>query len=109
MRVVGVEVVRQRCAGIDVSKRDGKVCVRVQGRGSTAKSSRVTTRSSSMPSILQLRDKLVAEGVELVVLESTSDYWRPFFYVKLTPSGGHVFTQVDRRARRSRPRAVSRR
>jgi transposase len=34
-----------------------------------------------MPSILQLRDKLVADGVDLVVLESTSDYWRPFFYV----------------------------
>ena len=76
-----MEVVRQRCAGIDVSKRDGKVCVRVQGRGSTKTSSRVTTWSSSMPSILQLREKLVADGVELVVLESTSDYWRPFFYV----------------------------
>ena len=32
-RVVAVEVVCQRCAGIDVSKRDAKVCVRVQGRG----------------------------------------------------------------------------
>ena len=76
-----MDVVRQRCAGIDVSKRDGKVCVRVQGRGSTRTSVRVTTWSSSMPSILQLREKLVADGVELVVLESTSDYWRPFFYV----------------------------
>ncbi|HEY5788782.1 MAG TPA: IS110 family transposase [Microlunatus sp.] len=76
-----MEVIRQRCAGIDVSKRDGKVCVRVQGKGSTGTSVRVTTWSSSMPSILRLRDKLVADGVELVVLESTSDYWRPFFYV----------------------------
>ena len=30
-------------------------------------------------SILALGDQLVALGVERVVLESTSDYWRPFF------------------------------
>jgi hypothetical protein len=78
---VVVEVVVQRCAGIDVSKRDGKVCVRLQGRGSRRTSSVVTTWSSSMPSILRLRDKLVQDGVELVVMESTSDYWRPFFYL----------------------------
>jgi len=34
-----------------------------------------------MPQIVKLRDKLVADQVELVVMESTSDYWRPFFYV----------------------------
>jgi len=34
-----------------------------------------------MPQIVKLREKLVADGVQLVVLESTSDYWRPFFYV----------------------------
>ena len=34
-----------------------------------------------MPQILQLRSMLVAAGVQRVVMESTSDYWRPFFYV----------------------------
>ena len=34
-----------------------------------------------MPQILKLRAKLVNEGVQRVVMESTSDYWRPFFYV----------------------------
>ena len=28
-----MEVVHVRCAGMDVSKRDAKVCVRVAGRG----------------------------------------------------------------------------
>ena len=28
-----MELVHARCAGIDVSKKDAKVCVRVQGRG----------------------------------------------------------------------------
>lgn len=70
-----------RCAGIDVSKRDAKVCVRVQGSGSVKTTARVSTWSSVMPQIVKLREQLVADGVELVVLESTSDYWRPFFYV----------------------------
>lgn len=74
-------MVCQRCAGIDVSKRDAKVCVRVQGRGSTRTTARVSTWSSVMPQIVKLREQLVADQVELVVLESTSDYWRPFFYV----------------------------
>jgi transposase len=76
-----VEVVCRCCAGIDVSKRDAKVCVRVQGRGSVKTTAKVSTWSSVMPQIIKLREQLVADGVELVVIESTSDYWRPFFYV----------------------------
>jgi len=36
---------------------------------------------STTNSILALGEDLVALGVERVVLESTSDYWRPFFYL----------------------------
>lgn len=76
-----MDVVYQRCAGIDVGKRTAKVCVRVQGRGRQKTSTTVTSWSSTMPQILKLRAKLVNECVQLVVMESTSDYWRPFFYV----------------------------
>ena len=76
-----MDVVYQRCAGIDIGKRTAKVCVRVQGRGSQPTVSTVTSWSSMMPQILKLRAKLVNEGVQRVVMESTSDYWRPFFYV----------------------------
>lgn len=79
--LVRVDVVCARCAGLDVSKKDAKVCVRVQGRGSSRTTTRVTTWSSMMPEIIRLREELVAQQVELVVMESTSDYWRPFFYV----------------------------
>lgn len=71
-----MDVVCGRCAGVDVSKKDAKVCVRVQGRGSTRTTTRVTTWSSMMPEIVRLRDELVADQVELVVMESTSDYVR---------------------------------
>lgn len=76
-----MEVVCQRCAGLDVSKRDAKVCLRIQGAGPRKTTAEVTTWGSSTPQILKLRDKLVAAGVQRVVLESTGDYWRPFFYV----------------------------
>lgn len=79
--VVVVEVVVPRCAGIDVSKRDAKVCVRVQGRGSKKTSAQVTTWAATTPQIMKMRDTLVEQQVELVVMESTSDYWRPFFYL----------------------------
>ena len=34
-----------------------------------------------MNAVLELADHLVALRIEKVVLESTSDYWRPFFYL----------------------------
>jgi hypothetical protein len=74
--VVVVDVVVQRCAGIDVSKRDAKVCVRIQGSGSRKTSTPVSTWPATSPQIVKLRDQLLADRVELVVMESTSDYVR---------------------------------
>ena len=66
-----MEVLYRRCAGVDVSKRDAKVCVRIQGSGRRATSSEVTTWASTTNQILALRDYLKAAGVEAVVIEST--------------------------------------
>jgi transposase len=76
-----VEVVHPRCAGIDVSKRDAKVCIRIQGSNGRKTSSTVTTWGSMTNQILALRDHLAAQQVTVVIMESTSDYWRPFYYV----------------------------
>jgi transposase len=76
-----VEAVYQRCVGIDVGKAELKVCLRVQGRGSRPTRCTVTTWSTRTPQLIKLRDRLVADKVERVVMESTSDYWRPVFYV----------------------------
>jgi hypothetical protein len=73
-----MEVLSRRCAGIDVSKRDAKVCVRIQGSGRRGTSSEVTTWGSTTGQILALRDYLSAAGVEAVVMESTGAYWKPF-------------------------------
>jgi transposase len=76
-----MEVIHPRCAGIDVSKKDGKVCVRVQGRGRRGTSTTVTTWGSTIGEILALAEHLRTERVSCVVIESTSDYWKPFYYL----------------------------
>jgi transposase len=79
--VVVMEVVHSRCAGMDVSKRDAKVCVRVAGRGRRKTVETVRTWASTTNAILRLREHLIAERVSLVVMEATGDYWKPFYYL----------------------------
>jgi transposase len=74
-----MDVVHPRCAGIDCSKKDAKVCVRVQGQGRRARSATVSTWGATTGQILALREHLVAAKVTCVVIESTSDYWKPFY------------------------------
>lgn len=76
-----MEVIHPRCAGIDISKRDAKVCVRVQGSGNRATKSTVTTWGSMSNQILALRDHLIEQKVTCVVMESTGIYWKPFYYL----------------------------
>jgi transposase len=76
-----MEVVHPRCAGMDVSKRDAKVCVRIAGAGRRKTVETVTTWSSMTGQILALRDHLFAEQVTCVVMEATGDYWKPFYYL----------------------------
>ena len=95
-----MEVVHRRCAGIDISKRDAYVCVRVQGAGRRATTASVTTWGAMSNEILALREHLVAEKVTCVVMESTGDYWKPFYY--LLEDAVHVML-VNPRDARNRP------
>jgi len=76
-----VDVVHPRCAGVDISKRDAKVCVRIAGKGRAKATSTVTTWGAVTNQVLGLREHLIAEAVTLVVMEATSDYWKPFYYL----------------------------
>ena len=71
-----VEVVHARCAGLDISKKDAKVCVRVAGAGRRKTVETVTTWSSMTSQILALREHLIAERITCAVMEATSDYVR---------------------------------
>jgi transposase len=76
-----MDIVHERAAGMDISKRDAKVCLRVPGARAGTYTSTVTTWGSTTGQILELRDFLEREHVTTVVMEATSDYWKPFFYL----------------------------
>src|SRR3954453_4682768 len=77
-----VEVVHARCAGIDISKRDAKVCIRIAGAGRRGGAREtVTTWGSVTGQVLALRDHLLDQRVSCVVMEATGDYWKPFYYL----------------------------
>lgn len=76
-----MEVIHPRCAGLDVSKRDAKVCVRIVPDGRVRARTQITTWSSMTTDILGLRDHLIAAQVTCVVMEATGDYWKPFYYL----------------------------
>ncbi len=75
-----MDVVYARCAGIDISKTDVKVCLRVPGP-SGRRHSQVRTFSTMADDLLAMREWLVAEGVEVVGMEATGAYWKPVYYV----------------------------
>ena len=93
-----MEVVHARCAGIDISKKDAKVCVRVAGSGRRKTAETVTTWGSVTNQVLALREHLIAEQVTLVVMEATGDYWKPFYYL-LEDAGFEVMLVNARHAK----------
>lgn len=76
-----MEVLHERCAGMDVSKKDVKVCIRVPSDRRGRYRNEVTTFGSMTGQIMELRAFLLEQQVSLVVMESTGDYWKPFYYV----------------------------
>jgi transposase len=72
----------ERVAAIDVAKASGKVCTRLPHESMPGK--RVTLVwdvPATTNAICELAALLVDQRVERVVIESTSDYWRAFYYL----------------------------
>ena len=75
-----MDVIHERCAGIDISKVDVKVTIRVPGAGKRRR--RETRTFSSVTSgLLAMRDWLLAEGITVAGMEATGAYWKPVFYL----------------------------
>jgi transposase len=72
----------ERVAGIDIAKAKADVCTRLPPReGGVRRRSRVEEVPATVPEVAALAGRLLGDGVELVVMESTSDYWRLWFCV----------------------------
>ena len=67
----------ERVAGIDIAKAKADVCTRLPpARDGGRRGSRLEEVPARAREILDLAGRLTSDGVELVVMESTSDYWR---------------------------------
>jgi transposase len=77
-----VEQIVERVAACDIGKAELVCCVRIphpqhpQRRLQEVVSYRTMTRS-----LLVMADRLAELGVRRVVMEATSDYWKPVFYL----------------------------
>jgi transposase len=86
-------------AGIDVAKAKADVCTRLPPAAEGGRrASRVETVGATAREVLALAGRLIADGVEVVVMESTSDYWRIWFY--LLESAGLAVQLVNSRQAR---------
>ncbi|MGO4189845.1 IS110 family transposase [Pseudarthrobacter sp. TAF60_1] len=71
-----------RVAAIDIGKAELVCCVRVPAEGDRKKRLQEVSMHSTMTrSLMELADHLVDLRIERVVMEATSDYWKPVFYL----------------------------
>ncbi len=76
------EQILERVCAIDVAKASGKVCTRIPHPSRPgARRTRVWDVDATTNAVLDLGAHLAGEGIEKVTLESTSDYWRIWFYL----------------------------
>ena len=66
----------ERAAAIDVAKGAGMVCTRVPGSRPGRRLQKIWRAEARYRDVIELMDHLRAEGIQRLVLESTSDYWR---------------------------------
>jgi transposase len=76
------EEIIERVAALDIGKAEVVCCVRVPHEGRPGRRlQEVETYPTMTRSLLGMADRLASLGVTRVVMEATSDYWKPIFYV----------------------------
>jgi transposase len=76
------EEIIERVAALDIGKAELACCVRVPAEGRRGRRlQEVQTYSTMTRSLLGMSDRLACLGVTRVVMEATSDYGKPVFYV----------------------------
>ena len=76
------EEIIERVAALDIGKAEVVVCVRVPSPTQPGRRAQeIATYSTMTRSLLRLADRLRELGVTRVVMEATSDYWKPVFYL----------------------------
>ena len=76
-----MDVVLERCAGIDVGKDEVVACVRTPDPGAKRQRKETRTFLSFTGDLEAMADWFAAQGVTEVVMEATGSYWKPVWYV----------------------------
>jgi transposase len=76
-----MDVIVDRCAGLDVHKKVVVACVRSPGTGRRKRDSVVRTFGTFEHQLVELRDWLVESAVTEVAMEATGVYWKPVWQV----------------------------
>ena len=75
-----MELLVERCAGVDIGKDELVACVRTPG-GGRGRRKETRTFKSFTGALEAMADWFAAEGVTEVVMEATGSYWKPVWYV----------------------------
>ncbi|MFF2028462.1 hypothetical protein ACFVW2_42670, partial [Streptomyces sp. NPDC058171] len=76
------EQIIARVAALDIGKAEVVCCVRIPAdAGRKKRLQEVSTHLTITRSLTELANHLVDLGVTRVVMEATSDYWKPVFYL----------------------------
>jgi len=76
-----VEVLVDRCAGLDVHQKTVVACIRSPGSGRQKRVSEVRTFGTFEHQLVALREWLIESRVTSVAMEATGVYWKPVWHV----------------------------
>ncbi len=100
-----MEKLLERCAALDVHKRQVTACAHVPNRRGERAELRAEFETMT-PDLLALRDWLKGLGVTHVAMEATGVYWKPVYYLL---EDDFELLLVQRLARQERTRPQDRR
>ena len=72
-----MDVLIERCAGIDIGKDEVVACVRTPSASGRGRQKRTRTFTSFTSSLEAMADWFTAEGVTEIAMEATGSYWKP--------------------------------
>jgi transposase len=76
-----MDLLVERCAGVDIGKAEVVACVRTPGPGGTGRQKQTRTFASFTTDLEAMADWFATEGVTEVAMEATGSYWKPVWYV----------------------------
>lgn len=79
LELIGMEVLYDRVAGLDIGKATLTACVRIPGTRRGTRHQETRTFKTTTGSLRVIRDWLLDQGVTIAAMESTSTYWKPAF------------------------------